>query len=195
MLREAGIFPDDAKRFAEAVPFEALREHIFTWRKDARATGPGALKHRIDNDFSRFTLTDEDRATAFYIRFRTPEEEYASEVAEEEEEPTPAPAPQTATLAAVNQAVCTNSEHHRIWLKILDDYEMLLPKRPFNDFMRNTVPLSTEGLDYVIACHSAAGAEWLKTRLAAKIQRNLGFIAQQPVTLEFRVLEVAHERI
>lgn len=182
MLRECGIYPNDAERLAQAYPFETLREHIFTWRADKNARGPGSLKHRIEHHFHRDPLTHDDRQSAFYWRFRTPEEEYAAE-------------PATVTDDAVSEEPATEPPtppppvELDLWQRTLQDLEMMMPAQTYS--MISSASLIT-ATDNELLLSVPAFAQTMLERLQARIQRELKRIAGKPMGVQFVPAEAAH---
>lgn len=194
MLSECGIFPADAGRLATAYPFEELREQVFAWRNDPKALGPGSLKHRIEHAFHHPPLTEDDLADSFYLRYRTPEEIAAAPVALDlpaEPEPTPSP---TVVRAGPDwaDAIVKDSAHYQLWQTVLSDLELTVSRYVFTTWLRDTVPLSTDGPDWVIGVPSPQAYDWLRSRMAAKICRLLSLACHQPITLEFKTPEAAN---
>ncbi|MFN8493872.1 MAG: DnaA N-terminal domain-containing protein [Caldilineaceae bacterium] len=182
MLRECGIFPADAETFARSHAFEELREHVFAWKKDPRATGPGALKSRIVNDFHRKPLGAADYTTSLYWQYRTPEEiaADANEMAEAEADeaqaapPTPDPAP-------------ANAPGADLWRTVKEDLELQMRPNAFNAWIRDTWVVSAEAGLWSIGLPSIQAKDWLENRLSAKIQRLLSLALGAPTVVQFIV--------
>lgn len=182
MLRECGIYPADAERLSQDYPFEILREHIFTWRNDKTAKGPGSLKHRIEHNFNRSPLTAEDRKTLLYWKYRTPEEQVEPEPAEPQEEEEPATPSQT-PLPAMPAA------EPNLWQRLLSDLEMTMPVATFKIISAATQITET---DNELFLSVPAFAMTMMDRLRTRIQRDLKQIAGKHMALRLVEEEAAH---